>query len=736
MQRGNTLEITLTGTNLADPTGVLVPAPLKASIPTDNKNGLDNTKLRVSLQVPADAPLGYYPLRLATTRGMSNLRLFCIDDLPQVLKVDTCKNKATPQALAVPSVVAARLDNEAADYYKVTVKAGQRLTFDVLGHRLGGPIDPQMTIYEARTGREVVHENDAPACQSDPRLTHTFKDAGDYLIEIKDVLNRGGPDYGYRLRVGDFPSATVPIPMAGKRGSKVSVVFAGQQVEGVAAVEVQVPADPLASVVWVAPKGPSGLHGWPVALAISDHDELLEQEPNNDPAKANRLPIPSGVTGRFQHADDLDCYAFTAKKGQKLRIEARTLELYSPSLVSMVLKNAKTKGELARTNEKLDPPADQRIDFTAPADGEYVLEVRHLNYLGGPSEAYHLTITPNEPDFGLSLSLDRYDVIPGGVLSLPVFVARRGYTGPIEVNVKSSHPEIAGQLIIPAGQPTKPNLPGGTLEVRVAKNVPPGPYLLALEGKATIAGKVVTELVSVKASVLQSLAGLPYPPRQLSTQIAVAVKERPPFTLTVTIDPAQGVPGTPAAVVIKAERDPGFAEEIVLLPPTGLPPNVPPPALKPIPKDQSEVKVQLNVTPKAPLGKFAVTFSGKAKYKTKEYVVPAAPATLVLGAPFELKVEPATLTLKPGDKVKLKVLATRKANYQGPIALELRGLPGGVTAPKGIIPMGQSMVDVEVSAAPTAAVASAKAVNVLGVATALNNLQGASPNFVVSVAKK
>jgi hypothetical protein len=735
MQRGTTLEITLTGTNLAEPTGLLVSFPAKVTIPPDNKNGLDNTKLRVRLEVPADAPLGYHSLRLATTRGMSNLRLFCIDDLPQVLKADSSKNKATPQAVPAPCVVVGRLDSESGDYYKVTVKAGQRLTFDVLGHRLGGPIDPQLAVYDTRTGREVAYENDSPGCQTDPRLTHTFKEAGDYLIEVKDVLNRGGPDYGYRLRIGDFPAATVPIPMAAKRGGKVAVQFAGPVVEGVAPVEVQVPADPPVNTVWVAPKGANGLHGWPVALAVSDHEELLEQEPNNDPAKANRIPVPGGVTGRFQQSDDLDCYAFTAKKGQKLLIQAHTLERYSPTLVYMVLKDAK-KAELAKTNPQLAPPADQRLEFTAPADGDYVLEVQHLNLLGGPSEAYHLTITPSVPGFELSLALVRYDVTPGGVLALPVQVVRRGYAGPIEVSVKSSHPGIGGQLTIPAGQPSKPNLPGGTLQLKVARDVPAGPQLIALEGKATIDGKVVTELVNVKAAVLQELSNLAFPPRQLLTQVALAVKERPPFTLAAAFEPAQGVPGAPASVLIKAERDPGFAEEIVLLPPAGLPPNVPAPALKPIPKGQSEVKVPLNLTPKAPLGKFAVTFSGKAKFKNKEYVVAAAPATLVLGAPFELKVEPAALTLEPGGKAKLKVIATRKGDYQGPIAVELRNLPAGVTAAKATIPMGQGMVEIEVSAAPNAAVASRKDANALGTAMAMSNLQGASPNFAVSVAKK
>jgi hypothetical protein len=85
--------------------------------------------------------------------------------------------------------------------------------------------------------------------------------------------------------------------MAAKRGTKVNVQFAGTFVEGVAPVEVQVPTDPSVDVVYVTPKGASGLSGWPVPLVVSDIDEIVEQEPNNEPAKANRLTVPCGVTG-------------------------------------------------------------------------------------------------------------------------------------------------------------------------------------------------------------------------------------------------------------------------------------------------------------------------------------------------------------------------------------------------------------------------------------------------------
>jgi hypothetical protein len=365
MKRGTALDLTLTGTNLAGPTQVWTSFPAKITIPTDKNNGKDNASLRVRLEVPGDAPLGYHTIRLATTRGLSNLRLFCIDDLPQILETNANHTKATAQAVTAPSVVVGRADAETSDYFKVSVKAGQRLSFDILGRRLGSLLDPQITLYDAKTGSEVPdgYSNDAPGCQTDPRLTHTFKEGGDYLIEIRDVMYRGGADFWYRLRIGDFPCATSPIPMAARRGAKVTVNFAGPTVDDVAPVVVTVPTDPHVDTVWVAPRGANGLYGWPVALAVSDHDEMVEQEPNDEPAKANRLPVPGGITGRFQVKGDVDHYVFAAKKGVRYVIEGHTHELYSPAELYMTLKDAKG-AQVGATNPTLPP----RLEITPPTD--------------------------------------------------------------------------------------------------------------------------------------------------------------------------------------------------------------------------------------------------------------------------------------------------------------------------------------------------------------------------------
>ena len=300
-KRGSSITLNLTGTNLAGPLKFLSSFPCKASIPTENNNGKDATKLAVKVEIDSNAPVGFHTIRIGTAKGVSNTRIFCIDDLPEVVEVDTNKNKMTPQVVTLPCVVSGKIDAESNDYYKISVKAGQEVSFEALGRRLGGSIDPQINLIDPKTMRELPksHSNDSPGAQTDPRLRYVFQKEGDYLVEIRDVSYRGGDDFQYRLRMGDFPLATSPVPMAMKRGTKGNINFAGPAVESALPQEVLAPADQLIDSIWIAPRGKSGLTGWPVCMLLSDIEESMETEPNNEPSKAKKLSIPSAVTARL-----------------------------------------------------------------------------------------------------------------------------------------------------------------------------------------------------------------------------------------------------------------------------------------------------------------------------------------------------------------------------------------------------------------------------------------------------
>ena len=129
--------------------------------------------------------------------------------------------------------------------------------------------------------------------------------------------------------------------------------------------------------------------------------------------------------------------------------------------------------EVRKTDPQKAPPIDQRVEITAPDDGDYLVEVQHLNFLVGPSEVYRLTVAPSEPGFDVTLGIDRYDVGAGGTLPLPLIVSRRGFTGPIEVRVVGGT-GVRGAVTIPANQPPQPNLIGATLLLSVI------PFVVAL----------------------------------------------------------------------------------------------------------------------------------------------------------------------------------------------------------------------------------------------------------------
>jgi hypothetical protein len=722
-QPGTSVEVTLTGANLIDPVALSVGFPAKASFPTDANNTKDPAKLRVKIEIPADTPIGMYPLRLATKQGMSNFRPFCIDTLSPAPPASGNRSKSTAMNLQIPSVTSGRIDPETSDFFKISVKPGQRVSLEVLARRLGSNLDPIILFHDVKTGREIpsLYCDDAPGCQTDARLSHTFKDGGEFLVEVRDSTHRGGPDFWYRLRAGDFPSAITPMPLAAKRGSKITVGFAGPDLDGVSPISLTVPSGP-AEAISLVPKGTRPHAGWPVSLLLSDLDEIVEQEPNNDQAKANRVPVPCGISGRFQEKSDLDCYVFAAKKGQRVLISAMTQELLSPADVYMVLKDAKG-AEVAKSN----PSAGTGIDYTAPADGDHTLVVEHLNYAFGPNEVYRITIRSPEPGFDLTLAADRLEIPSNGTAALPIqTLARRDYTGPIEVSVLGP-PGLSGSTIITAAAPPAPNLPIALLPV-TAKNVTVGPHQIHVQAKATINGKEVKSLASVAGIVRQSMAGLPFPPRELSDSVAVAVTE-PPFRLIAKCNTAEAARGTPIPLTVTATRTKDFAEEIALSV-VGLPPNVTASA-KPIAKGANEVQISLTAGAAVPTANYGIVVIGKAKHQGKDYATTAlAPLTLVL--PFELKADQLP-PLKPGDKAKLKVKATRKGGFTGPIEVEFKNLPANVTAPKAQIPADKSEAEIEVTAGANAAAGEKTDVNVTGTAAGQS---AATPNFTVSVVKK
>ncbi len=616
---GATVDVTLTGTNLTDVTQVWTSFGGKATVPDGQK---DATKLAAKIEIPANTPSGFHTLRVATKSGVSAARPFVVDELAEVAEKDNNK-KAAPQAITSPCVVVGTTTAETSDFYKVAVKAGEAITFEVLARRIGSPCDPVILMHDA-AGKELfgLYADDSPGLQGDARLTHTFPTAGEVIVEVRDTIYRGGADYAYRLRVGHFPGATTAFPLAVQAGQSAAVGFAGAGLEGVKPVTLKGEGD----VVYAAPKRDNGPGGWPVPVRVNTQPEGVESEPNNTADKANPLPVPGGVSARFGEKGDVDHFKVAAKKGQKLAVTALTFEVNSPAEVYVRVLDAKGAEVVKSTPTQVGT----RVEFTAAADGDYTIACEHTNYLFGPNEVYHLSVKPVVADFGVSVAFDRAVVPAGGVGLVPitVFTKLNGFAGPVDIEFTS--PTVSGKVTLPAAANPQPATP---LYLPLVAKAGTAPGLAV--GKLTATGKIdgadVTKTIDLIDVVKVGLATMPTPPREVTTQFAVAIVPEPSFTLELKLDAAEVAKGGTLKGKVIAKRGDKFDAEIAVAA-VSVPANVAP-KFVPIKKGENEAAVEFSVPATVAVGPTVFVIQGTAKVNNKDVGVVAVPVSVTVNEP-------------------------------------------------------------------------------------------------------
>lgn len=564
---GETVDLVLTGTNLNNANEVWTSFGGKVAIETEQK---DAKQLKVNIEVPKDTPIGLHSFRVSTAKGVSNFRPFVIDNLPTVAESGQNNSLTAAQELAMPIVVTGKAEAESSDFFKFPVAAGKPVTIEVLGRRLGSPIDPVILFYDG-SGKELggIYADDTPGLQTDCRLVHTPKQDGHLIVELRDTTYRGGNDYAYRLRIGEFPGATTAFPLAIQRGQPAEVGFAGPDLAGVKPVKVEADQSKGESVLYLSPVSPAGQPGWPVPVAISEVPEVVEQEPNDTPEQAQKLAVPSGVSARFDKKNDQDHYVITAEKGKKLTIEAKTYQFNAPTEVYLRVLDKAGK-ELAKSNPQ-QPGA--KVEFTPPDNGDFIIACEHLNYLFGPTEVYHLSVTPAEPDFEIALGLDRFHIPQNGTGLLPIVGITRsnGFNQPIEVSLEGFD-GLSGSLTIPHGANPQPATPI-YLPVKADDKVGPGMRVGHVVAKAKVGDRQLTRTGTLIDGTKSNLAGLPNPPTEMTLQVAAGVVPPTDLALEIQLEKNEIDKGATLKGTVTAKRPEKF-EDVINLTLLAIPTNV------------------------------------------------------------------------------------------------------------------------------------------------------------------
>lgn len=628
---GKKNEVELTGTNLAGVKDVVIfgiALPIKTTV----VEAKDASKIKVAFDVPESLQnVGLYQLRVSTNNGVSNFRPICIDCVPEIK--DNGDNGKTDKAQKIdwPCVVTGSVAVEASDFYRFSVKAGQTINLDCHARRLGSQLDPVLILHDAKTGRELpaLYADDTPGLQADARFVHTFKEAGEYLVAVRDSTYRGGANFDYRLRVTSSPAATLTYP----------AVVMGELMPGWTRIHFvgtkgNVEAEPMPfsnfGLQMILPcKGGDKCTGWPVPIRRSDFSQNVETEPNDDLKSANALAVPSGITAKFEKKSDKDYFSFPAKKGQKIEAVCMTAEIGSPTEVHLRILDDKQK-DLA-VSDPVKPAA--RAEFTAPADGTYYAVTEHLNYLFGQNEVYHLTVKPVLPEFAVTVGADKVEVPNDGISLVPITAVTRlnGFNGPI--TLKAIGAGVTGELII---APTVTPTPANPVYLKLLGTYRPMPLsAFSLEATGSIDGKNVRVPATAGDFTRGAMGGLTYLPPGWGERFVATEVPRALANLNVRGDVIVAI-GQSKNVPVEVERSKGDEEIAIAV--LGLPVNVTA-KVKPIAKGQASTEIELVADTKATAGSGDCYVKGTIKTNAGERSTYTGPYKWTI-APAPKKEEP------------------------------------------------------------------------------------------------
>lgn len=129
----------------------------------------------------------------------------------------------------------------------------------------------------------------------------------------------------------------------------------------------------------------------PRAFVVGRLPEVEEREPNNDVPEAQRVSLDVTINGLFAAGTDVDYFAFTARKGQRVVLSCLSSSIDSRAVPLIEVFDAAGR-RLAGNRNYQD--TDALTDVIVPTDGDYYVRVSQFTYQGGGTDHfYRLTIT-------------------------------------------------------------------------------------------------------------------------------------------------------------------------------------------------------------------------------------------------------------------------------------------------------------------------------------------------------
>ena len=126
-------------------------------------------------------------------------------------------------------------------------------------------------------------------------------------------------------------------------------------------------------------------------FSVGPYPIVNEVEPNNDFAKPQVVPFGTTVHGVAEN-EDVDFFVVEAKKGQRITAEVEGIRAGISQFDPYVAIMDSKRFELSSSDDAALTWQDGFASVVAPADGQYIVQVRESAYAGNANCLYRLHI--------------------------------------------------------------------------------------------------------------------------------------------------------------------------------------------------------------------------------------------------------------------------------------------------------------------------------------------------------
>ena len=682
VQRGGEHTLTFSGARLTDAEEVFL---YDAGIEVVKLEPVDASNVKVTIRVHSDCRLGEHVAQLRCQHGISEYRTFFVGNLSEVAEVEPNNDFETPQPIELNSTVVGVCTSEDVDYYVLELEAGQRLSVEIEGMRLGTQFfDPYLAIVN-NDRFDVATCDDMPSAGQDGYLSLQVPETGTYRVLVRDAAYAGNGNCHYRLHVGTFPRPSVIYPAGGKKGETETVQFLGDPLGPIdAQLDVGVDRAFRTGQFCVTEQGVSPS---PLAFRQFDHGNAMEMEPNQNFEQATRVALPQAINGIIEQDGDRDYFKFTAKKGQVFDIECFAQRIHSPLDAAMTIYGPDKK-RLAGNDDARG--IDPRLRWTAPTDGEFYLRVRDHLERGSPVAVYRVEF--HVPKAMVYLSIPQ--VARYSQYRQSIFVPRGNRFATL---ISATKLNYGGSVVLDDSE-----LPAGMRMVSrpMAANLNLMPVVFEADDDAALSGKLVDLKAWAAApnkenpqvmdknpavegkyyNIGEMVLGPPNNARYVGCtvdRLPVAVVDRLPFKIDIVQPNVPIVQQGTINIKVVITRDEGFDAPVQLQFPFR-PPGIGTRGSVNVPKGATEAYYPLNANANAQIGKWPVYVIASANVNGAAWVSSQL-AELEIASPF-VKFGIKRASCEIGQSTEVLCDLEQLAAFPGMARAELLGLPPHATA--------------------------------------------------------